>query len=84
MTQLATQLQTLKRNKLTQPLAPLAQQPTLILPKHTASTISTDIVYTMAVIAYSKLVKEDERIKVEGEVVMGSEYKDVKRNMLNK
>ena len=72
MSNLAQQLNKIKHQQRSTSLTPNAQQPTLILDKHTATTTSPDIFYTMAVIAYARLSKEDPSIKIEGDVVMGS------------
>jgi Na+/citrate or Na+/malate symporter len=65
-------------------VGPNQQQPTLLLTSQQATTTSADIFYTMALIAYSKLVKQQPELKHEGELVMSSENKDINRNTLNK
>jgi len=57
MSSLAQQLNKIKHKQRINSVVPNAQQPTMMLDKHTATTTSADIFYTMAVIAYSKLVK---------------------------
>ena len=57
MTSLSQQLSTLKHQQRAVSVTPQQQQPTLVLDRHTATTASSDLFYTMAVIAYSKLVK---------------------------
>ena len=45
---------------------PQQKQPTLILDQHTATNTSADIFYTMAVIAYAKLLKQQPNLKEQG------------------
>lgn len=72
MSALAQQLTKIKHQQRATSVAPNAPQPTLLLDKHTATTTSHDIFYTMAVIAYAKLIKEDPTLKTEGDVLMGT------------
>jgi hypothetical protein len=84
MSSLAQQLTKIKHTQRHTPLAPNAQQPTILMDRHTATTTSADIFYTMAVIAYAKLAKEDPSIKLEGDVLLGSDNREISRNALMK
>ena len=72
MTSLQQQLTSLKNNQRATSVAPNRPQPSLLLPTHTATSASHDIFFTMAVIAYAKLIKEQPNIKEEGEIVMST------------
>lgn len=63
MTSLAQQLQTIRQAQRSLQAAPNQPQPTLILSTHLATTTSPDLIYTLAIIAYSKLLKEQPSIK---------------------
>lgn len=80
MSSLSRQLSTLKSNTRALPSTPNLPKPTLLLTQHTATTTSSDIIYTMAVIAYASLVKKVPTLKIEGEEIMGQELRGVKRN----
>lgn len=84
MSALSKQLQQIKNNQRAIKVAPNQQQPTLVLDTHIASTASPDLIYTMSILSYSKLISEQPSLEIEGEVVMGSEYKELNRNTLTK
>jgi len=66
MSLLAKQLQQIKNNQRAVRVAPSQQQPTLLLDTHTASTTSHDLIYTLAIISYSKLLSQQAGLKIEG------------------
>ena len=84
MTSLAEQLKTIRHKQPVLSNAPNQQQPTLIFDKHAATTTSADVFYTMAIIAYAKLVKEQPTLQQEGETVMSSANREIVRNTLTK
>lgn len=84
MSSLAQQLQNIKHSQRALGVLPNQMQPTLILDRHTATSTSSDLIYTMAVVSYAKLVKQHASIKFEGESIMSSENRDINRNTLNK
>lgn len=57
MSSLSKQLQSIKTHQRALKVAPNQQQPTLILDRHMATTTSSDLIYTMAVVAYARLLK---------------------------
>lgn len=75
MSSLAQQLQTIRNSQRSLKVTPNQVQPTLLLDTHTATTTSSDLIFTMAVIAYSKLLKEQPVLKEEGEVIMSSDHR---------
>jgi hypothetical protein len=84
MSTLAQQLQSLKHTQRSLKVAPNQAQPTLLLDTHTATTTSSDLIFTMSIIAYSKLLKEQPILKEEGEVIMSPDHRDLNRNTLTK
>lgn len=64
MSQLAQQLHKIKSQQKINTVMPNAPQPTLILDKNVATTTSADIFYTMAIIAYAKLLKDSPSLKI--------------------
>jgi len=64
MSSLASQLQQIKNSQRAIRVAPNQQQPTLILDPHTATTTSPDLIFTMAVISYGKLLKQHPQLKL--------------------
>ena len=84
MTSLTQQLSTLKDKQRALPVGPNQQQPTLLLNKHQATTTSSDIFYTMAVLSFAKLAKEQPSLKIEGETLMSADNRDIARNLLQK
>ena len=72
MSSLAQQLQNIKHGQRSLGVLPNQQQPTLILDRHTATSTSSDLIFTMAVVSYAKLVKQHAAIKFEGESIMAS------------
>jgi len=73
MTSLASQLQQIKNNQRAIRVAPNQQQPTLLLDAHTATTTSHDLIFTMAIVAYGKMLKNHRELKLEGESLMSAE-----------
>jgi len=61
---LSQQLINLKTIQNTNQISPHQHQPTLLLNKNIAATTSQDLIYTSAIIAYSKLVKEKPSLKI--------------------
>lgn len=84
MTSLASQLQQIKNNQRAIRVAPNQQQPTLLLDAHTATTTSHDLIFTMGVVAYGKLLKNHRELKLEGESLMSAENRELNRNTLTK
>lgn len=84
MTSLSQQLQTIRQVQRSLQVAPNQAQPTLILSTHLATTTSADLIYTLAVIAYSKLLKDQPSIKQEGESIMSADHRELNRNTLTK
>jgi hypothetical protein len=66
MSSLSKQLQQIKLSQPALKVGPNQNKPTLLLDTHTASTTSSDIVYTMAVISYSQILKSHPQLKLEG------------------
>lgn len=55
---LAQQLSHLKQQRIAHTVSPHQQQPTLILSNRTANTTTQDLLYTLAIISYYKLLRE--------------------------
>lgn len=70
MSALSQQLQKIKDSQRALKVAPQKHQPTLLFDPHTASTTSHDLIYTLAIISYSKLLNVQPSLRLEGEIVM--------------
>jgi hypothetical protein len=84
MSALTQQLQKIKDAQRALKVAPQQQQPTLIFDSHTATTTSHDLFYTLAIISYSKLINAQPSLRVEGEIVMAEQNREINRNTLTK
>lgn len=84
MSSLLQQLQKIKTDQRSLKVGPQQQQPTLIFDAHTATTTSHDLIYTLSIISYSKLLLSQPNLKIEGDIVMSSENREINRNTLSK
>jgi hypothetical protein len=84
MSSLTQQLQKIKDSQRALKVAPTPQQPTLLFDPHTASTTSHDLIYTLAIISYSKLLTVQPSLRTEGEIVMAEHNREINRNALTK
>ena len=84
MSLLSQQLQRIKTSQRALKVGPQQQQPTLILDAHTATSTSHDLIYTLAIISYSKLLVAQPALRTEGEVVMADSNREINRNTLSK
>lgn len=84
MSILANELIRVKSSQGSSKLGANLAQPTILLDGLTARSTSIDVIYTMGLMAYCKLVKQQPKLKEFGEEIFDEKNKDMSRNTLNK
>lgn len=67
MSQLSNQLSNIKHKQRQIRIGPTPLQPSILLDPQVARNTSVDIIYTMAILSYGKLVKEQGHLTEEGD-----------------
>lgn len=84
MSLLAEQLQTLRGEQRLQQIGPNLPQPSILFDPVTARSTSLDVIYTMAVLGYSKLLSCDPSLRRIGDLLFNDAHKHLNRNQLTR